>query len=115
MAKTKENIPCDSEVKRPRPAATPEARESQLVARAVDLVEQRLINGTATSQEVVHFLKLGSIKSKLEIEKLKKENELLKAKTEAIQSGQRMEELYAQAVAAMKSYSGHGDEEEYVE
>lgn len=116
MAKAKENAPSNLTAKRPRPAATPEARENQLIALAVDRVEQRLLDGSATSQEIIHFLKLGSIKEQLEMEKLRKENELLKAKTEAIQSGQRMEELYDKAIAAMKSYGVHdGGEEEYAE
>ncbi|MBO4540755.1 MAG: hypothetical protein J5736_02130 [Bacilli bacterium] len=96
-----------------RPALTPEARENQLIALAVDRVEQRLLDGTATSQEIIHFLRLGSIKEQLEMEKLKKENELLKAKTEAIQSAKNTEQLFAQALAAMKSYGGnYGEEEE---
>lgn len=115
MEKTKENAPNTPTPKRPRPASNPEARENQLIALAVDRVEQRLLDGTATSQEIVHFLKLGSTKERLEMEKLKKENELLKAKTDAIKSEQSRLELYEKALAAMKSYCGHSDEEEYVE
>lgn len=87
-----------------RPALTPEARDNQLIARAVDLAEQRLIEGTASSQEIVYFLKLGNTKSQLEIEKLKAENELLKAKTESLQSMKHIEELYAEAMSAMTRY-----------
>lgn len=87
-----------------RPALTPEARDNQLIARAVDLAEQRLIEGTASSQEIVYFLKLGNTKSQLEIEKLKAENELLKAKTESLQSMKHIEELYAEAMTAMTRY-----------
>ena len=87
-----------------RPALTPEARDNQLIARAVDLAERRLIEGTASSQEIVYFLKLGNTKSQLEIEKLKAENELLKAKTESMQSMKHIEELYAEAMAAMTRY-----------
>lgn len=89
-----------------KPAETPEARENQLISLAYDLVERRLIEGTATSQETTHFLKMGSQRARLEAEKLKKENELLIAKTEAIQSGKHVEELYAEAITAMKTYSG---------
>ena len=71
-------------VKKIRPALTPEARENQMISLAMDLVEQRLLNGTASSQETTHFLKLGTAKEKLERERLEKENELLKAKTEAV-------------------------------
>lgn len=95
-----------------RPATTPEGRENQLISLAIDLVEKRLIEGTASSQETTHFLKLASSKSRLEIEKLRKENELITAKTEALQSAKRMEELYAEAIKAMQSYSGHGDSDE---
>ena len=93
-----------------KPATTPEARENQLISLAYDLVEQRLVNGTATSQETTHFLKLGSTKERLEKEKLTKENELLSAKTDVIQSSKRVEELYSNALNAMKIYSGHKDE-----
>lgn len=96
-----------------RPALSPEARENQMIALAVDLVEQRLLDGTASSQETTHFLKLGSMKNRLEMEKLQEENRLLKAKTEALQSAKRVEELYAEAINAMRRYSGNGDEDEY--
>ena len=90
-----------------RPALTPEARENQLIALAVDLDQQRLLDGSASSQETTHFLKLGSMKNQLEMEKLREENKLLKAKTESIQSAKRVEELYAEAINAMRRYSGN--------
>lgn len=96
-----------------RPALSPEARENQLIALAVDLVEQRLLEGTASSQETTHFLKLGSMKNKLEMDKLREENELLKAKTESIKSAKKSEELFEEAIKAMQRYSGHGGEDEY--
>lgn len=105
-----------TEPRKIRPALTPEARENQLIALAVDLVEQRLLDGTASSQETTHFLKLGSMKNRLEMEKLQEENRLLKAKTEALQSSKRVEELYSEAIKAMRRYSGQGDdsdEDEY--
>lgn len=94
-----------------RPATTPEARENQIIAKAYDLVEQRIENGTATSQEVTHFLKLGSMKARLEVEKLNRENELLQAKTEALKSDKERDKLYLEALTAMKQYSGHGEDE----
>lgn len=106
MAKVKTQ---NSSNRKIRPALTPEARENQLIALATDLVEQRLLDGTASSQETTHFLKLGSIKNKLELEKLEKENELLKAKTEALQSQKKVEELYAEALNAMRGYAGYGE------
>ena len=89
-----------------RPALTPEARENQLIALASDLAEQQLREGTASSQVITHYLKLGSMKERLEREKLEQENALLRAKTESLQSAKRVEELYESALKAMKNYSG---------
>lgn len=91
-----------------RPALTPEARENQMISLAVDLAEQQLREGTASSQVITHYLKLGTMNHKLELEKLKKENELLSAKTEALQSSARIEELYLEAMKAMSDYRGTG-------
>jgi hypothetical protein len=111
MAKAKEKPSDPPVIRKGRPALTPEGRESQLIALAVDRVEQRLLAGTATSQEIIHFLKLGSTREQLEMEKLRKENLLLKAKTEAIESEKKTAELFAEAIAAMKSYRPSEDEE----
>lgn len=92
-----------------RPAMTPDARENQMINLAVDLAEKQLEEGTASSQVITHFLKLGSSKERLEREKLEEENKLLRAKTENLQSQKRVEELYAEALAAMRRYSGQGD------
>lgn len=92
-----------------RPALTPEAREMQLAAYAFDLVEQRLLDGTASAQETTHFLKLVSSKARLEKERAELENELIKAKTQALKSQERVEELYANAIKAMSIYNGHDD------
>ncbi len=92
--------------KRMRPALDPEARENQLIALAVDLAEEQLREGTASSQVITHYLKLGSSKEKLEKEKLQKENELLRAKAEMLQSAKKMEGLYEEALAAFRTYSG---------
>ena len=83
-----------------------------MIALAMDVVEKRLRNGTASSQETTHFLKLGSIKEKRELALLEQELQLKRAKTEAIQSAKRVEELYSKALDAMRSYSGRevGDE-----
>lgn len=97
-----------------RPALTPEARENQMIALAVDLAEKQLIEGTASSQVITHYLKLGSTKERLEKEKLEEENRLLKAKTEAMQSAKRVEELYSEAIKAMRRYSGQEEpDDEY--
>ena len=94
-----------------RPATSPEARENQLIALAYDLVEQRLRDGTATSQETTHFLKLGSTKERLEKEILEKQKELITAKTESLYSQKRIDELYANAIEAMKSYRSTSNED----
>lgn len=92
-----------------RPALTPEARENQLIAMTMDRVEEQLMNGTASSQILTHFLKLATVKANLEMEKLKHETKLLEAKTESLQSAKRMEELYDKAINAMRDYSGQGN------
>lgn len=94
-----------------RPALTPEARENQLIALAVDLAEKQLQEGTASSQVITHYLKLGSTKEKIEKEILAEQKKLIAAKTEALESNKRIEELYKDAIAAMREYSGHGQNE----
>lgn len=95
-----------------RRALTPEARENQLISLAVDLVEQRLIDGTASSQETTHFLKLASSKAKLENKLLETEIELKSAKKKQIESEERREALFKEAIDAMKRYSGNGDRDD---
>lgn len=96
-----------------RPALTPEARENQMAALAMDLVEQRLRDGTASSQETTHFLKLVSSRAQLEQRRLELENELVAAKTKALADAQEIKVLYEEALKAMRRYGGHGDEDEY--
>jgi hypothetical protein len=96
-----------------RPALTPEARENQLISLAVDLAEKQLQEGTASSQVITHYLKLGSTKERIEKEILEKQKELISAKTQALKSAERIEELYKEAISAMRRYSGNagGDDE----
>ena len=96
-----------------RPALNPETRESQMAALAMDLVEQRLRDGTASSQETTHFLKLVSSNAKLEQKRLELENELVAAKTKALGDAKEIKVLYEEALKAMRRYGGHGDEDEY--
>lgn len=102
----------DSTRKR-RPAMTPEARENQMISLAVDLAEQQLIDGTASSQVITHYLKLGSSREKIEQAILETKKELNEAKTENLQSAKRIEELYSEALSAMRDYSGKGDSDDY--
>lgn len=96
-----------------RPAITPEARENQMISLAVDLAEQQLRDGTASSQVITHFLKLATAKERLEREILEKQKDLVTAKTEALQSQKRVEALYAEALKAMRNYNGQGEPDEY--
>lgn len=92
--------------RRIRPASTPEGRENQMIALAIDLAEQQLLDGTASAQVITHYLKLGTMKERLEMENLRHEIELKAAKTEALQSAKHVEELYTNALKAMRSYNG---------
>lgn len=94
-----------------RPALSPENREQQLTSLAMDAAEQQLRDGTASSQVITYFLKLGSKEYEKKIERLEEENKLLRAKTETLKSAKRVEELYGNAIKAMQKYSGHGGEE----
>lgn len=96
---------------RRRAAVTPEARENQLISLAMDLAEQQLRDGTASSQVITEFLKRGSTKAQIEKELLEKQRDLASAKTESLKSQARIEELYAKAMAAMKRYNGEDEEE----
>lgn len=98
--------------KKSRPPLTAEGKEKQMISLAMDCAEERLRNGTAPSQLIVHYLKLGSEKNRLEMEKLKEENKLLRAKTEAIKSLKSQEELYANAIKAMRRYAGEAIEDD---
>lgn len=91
-----------------RPALTPDARESQMISLAIDLAEQQLRDGTASSQVITHFLKLGSSKERIEKEILEKQKGLISAKTENLQSAKRSEELYEKAMASLRGYIGMG-------
>lgn len=112
MAKVKAPVSPNTS-RKSRPALTPEARENQMISLAVDLAEQQLRDGTASSQVITHFLKLATAKERLEREKLEQENKLLIAKTEALQSQKHIEELYANAINAMRNYSGQGEPDDY--
>lgn len=95
-----------------RPALTPEARENQLIALASNLAEKQIREGTASSQVITHYLKLGSTKERLEKEILEKQKDLIEAKTQTLQSAKKIEELYANAIAAMRNYNGDSNENE---
>ena len=103
----------DKKPRRP-PARTPEERENRMISLATDLAERQLSEGNASAQVITHYLKLGSTRERLEQEKLHRENELLATKAEVMASARRVEELYATALNAMRSYAGQiVDEDDY--
>ena len=109
MAKSKvKSVNTTNKVKR-RAAMSPEARENQMISLAVDVAEQQMLKGTASSQVITHFLKLGSRKEQLEREKLENENELLRTRIKALESSEKSEEMYAKVLKAIKEYSGRED------
>lgn len=114
MAKTStKTTKVDDNYVRTRPAITPEGRETQLIAKAINLAEKQLDEGTASAQVITHFLKLGTETARLEREKLERENILLAAKAEALESNKRSEELFERALKAMSDYQGAGSIDKY--
>lgn len=106
----------DSEVSRRSrrlPATTAEARERQLIAQAEDLAERQIRQGTASATVITHYLKLGSSREKLERERLERENDLLRAKVDQLASAKNVEQLYSEALHAMRAYSGQQIEDDY--
>lgn len=95
-----------------RPAMSPEAKEQQMIGLAIDCCEQRMRDGTASSAEICHYLKLGTTKARLELEILEHEKQLVIAKTESIRKAEESSALYAEVIKAMKIYKGEEDEEE---
>lgn len=110
MGKAKAVSSSDSS-RRMRPALSPEARENQMISLAIDLAEKQLMEGTASSQVITHYLKLGSTKERIEKEILERQKDLIEAKTQSLQSVKRIEEMYGEAMKAFRSYSGQGDYE----
>lgn len=101
-----------SESRSAPPATSLEGRENQLITLAVNLAEEQLRAGTASSQVITHYLKLGTTRERLEQERLRQENELARAKREKIQADAHADEVYAEALAAFRSYSGYTDDDE---
>lgn len=112
MANVK-NPKASSSEKMMRPALTPESRENQMVCLAIDLAEKQLRDGTASSQLIHHFVKIGSTKEKIEKEILQEQKKLIEAKTQTLQSAQKNDELFAQALVAMSSYKGQSNDDDY--
>lgn len=116
MGRRKDSAPPVKQTKpRRQKQLNPQAREDQLIALAYDLVEERLLDGTATSQETTHFLRLGSSRERLEKELLKTRNETLIAKKELMDSYKRMEDMYKDAIQAVTSYRSSTAKVTYLE
>lgn len=111
--KPKRTAPDEMAAASARPAMTPEAQENYMINLAMKLVEKRLREGTASSAETTHFLKLATMKADLEKEKLKEENKLLRAKTETLESAKDTKEAYENVIKAMAKYNGMGEDDEY--
>lgn len=92
-----------------RAARTIEGRENQITSLAMDLAEQQIREGTASSQVITHFLKAGSTKERLERERLERENEFLRQKAARLERESMSEERYQEAIDAFRTYSGHGE------
>lgn len=112
MAKTRKSSSSETPHEM-RPALSPEAEENQIISMAMSLAKKQIMEGTASSQVITHFLKLGSTKERIEKEILEKQKDLIEAKTKAYQASDEIKELYADALKAMRTYSGQGDVDEY--
>lgn len=111
MRKAKSTMSNESN-RRIRPALSLEARENQMISLAVDLAEKQLLDGTASSQVITHYLKLATMRERIEREILEKQKDLITAKTENLKSAERIEELYSEAMNAFRGYSGAGEYDE---
>lgn len=98
--------------KKVRPSLTPESQENQMVSMAMNLAAQQLADGTASSQIIAHFLKIGTTRERVEREILELKKDLVSAKTESLKAAARSDEIYANALSAMRDYSGHGGGDE---
>lgn len=114
MSRVKQVAETSLPARKTRPALTPEARENEMIALAVDRAEEQLRNGTASSQVIVHYLKLGSSKERIERELLEIQKELAAAKTESIRAAKQSEEDYKEVIEALRAYNGQADEDSYI-
>ena len=113
MAKAKTSGGTSTNHRRKRPSISTEARENEMIALAINRAEQQLLDGTASSQVITHFLKLGTAKAELEKEKLKAEIEEKRAKVKFMESAEESKAVYEEVLKAMRNYAGYGDPDEY--
>jgi len=107
------SAPTKRETKKERKSLDEEVREKQIINKAINMAEEQIDNRTASSQVLVHFLKLGTVMARLELERLENENELLRAKKESIQSQSENKDLLSKVLAAMRLYTGQDSDDDY--
>ena len=113
--KSDKEVGSDSKKKSNRTAISPQARENQIISAAYDLAERRILNGTASSQEIIHFLRMGSEKEKLERTKLQEENRLLRQKTKSLEASSNIEQLLKDGLNALNHYRANDREDDIFE
>ena len=107
------SAPVKRETKKERKSLDEEVREKTIINKAINMAEEQIDNRTASSQVLVHFLKLGTVMARLELERLENENELLRAKKESIQSQSENKDLLSKVLAAMRLYTGQDSDDDY--
>ena len=90
-----------------KPATSIKERQDQMISLAVDLAEEKLRNGTASSQIITHYLELATTKERLKEEMMEEQKKLITAKIGAVESHKEVEKLYSEALNAMREYSGN--------
>lgn len=104
----------DDEHSAPRrrtPARTPEERESVLISKSLNLIEKQIDDGTASSQVLAIYAKYGSERERLERERLRNENEVLRKKVESMEAAIDVKNLMEEALYAFKGYSGKSQDD----
>lgn len=115
QVKTDKEVGSERKKKYNKTAISPKARENQIISAAYDLAERRILNGTASSQEIIHFLKMGSEKEKLERIKLEEENRLLRQKTKSLEASSNIEQLLKEGLNALSHYRSNDSEDDIFE
>ena len=110
-----QEVNLESKKKSNKIAISPRARENQIISAAYDLAEKRILNGTASSQEIIHFLRMGSEKEKLERIKLEEENKLLREKTKSLAAATNIEQILKDGLKALGSYRLNESEDDIFE
>lgn len=97
------------------PPRSEEEAEKLAGGLAMDLAIKWMREGTAPAQVVTHFLKVNSLKEQAELEKTRREIELLQAKKKAIELAEEQDKKYEEVIRAMSVYAGKDQEWETIE